>query len=255
MARLVVSTLIALLLALPFSAVRSELVGAQGDCTFSPYFSVLSDQIPDVVGQCLEDRHVNPSSGDVEQRTTGGLLVWRKADYRIAFTDGPTTWIHGPEGLVRRPVAGPLFSWEGAPSPTDEERACQMALASHDPWEAYGWDGQKEQLAPIDGRSVVFCIASGGSRAARSPFAQVGVGCLLVGGEFAWIDDRPACGSFLAVERRDLRTVVWSSRGPGVDNVSILTWNGSRFDLTEAYLQCLTQPAMRVELPGECPVP
>ena len=42
----------------------------------------------------------------------GGLLVWRKCDDWTAFTDGATTWINGPAGVVTRPNAGPLFPWE-----------------------------------------------------------------------------------------------------------------------------------------------
>lgn len=104
-------------LALGLGVGASALVGAgpaaaQQDCFFTAGFKALRDQIPDVVGQCLENEAFNIENGNAEQRTTGGLLVWRKADNWTAFTDGSTTWINGPTGLVRRPNAGPLFPWE-----------------------------------------------------------------------------------------------------------------------------------------------
>ena len=83
-------------------------------CTFELGFKALHDLIPSVVGDCLEDEHHNPDNGDGLQQTTNGLLVWRKADNWTAFTDGTTTWINGPTGLVSRPNAGPLFPWEAA---------------------------------------------------------------------------------------------------------------------------------------------
>jgi hypothetical protein len=91
---------------------------AQATCTFTLGFKALHDLIPGIVGDCLEDEHHNPENGDGLQQTTGGLLVWRKADNWTAFTDGSTTWINGPEGLVSRPNAGPPFPWEAAaPAP------------------------------------------------------------------------------------------------------------------------------------------
>jgi hypothetical protein len=89
---------------------------AQAGCTFALGFEALREQIPDVVGGCLDDERFDPESGNAEQRTTGGLLVWRKADNWTAFTDGATTWINGPNGLASRPNAGPLFPWESGRS-------------------------------------------------------------------------------------------------------------------------------------------
>lgn len=71
------------------------------DCEFRFGFKDLYDLIPDTVGQCLENEEYNVS-GDSFQRTTGGLLVWRKADNRITFTDGVWTWIAGPDGPQKR---------------------------------------------------------------------------------------------------------------------------------------------------------
>jgi hypothetical protein len=80
-------------------------------CGFRLGFRALHDAIPELVGDCLEDEQHNPENGDGLQRTTRGLLVWRKADNWTAFTDGATTWINGPEGLASRPNAD-RFPWE-----------------------------------------------------------------------------------------------------------------------------------------------
>ncbi len=86
-------------------------------CQFRLGFKTLHDLIPDVVGDCLEDEHYNPANGDSLQRTTGGLLVWRKADNWTAFTDGATTWINGPGGLQLRPN-DLRFCWEADADPS-----------------------------------------------------------------------------------------------------------------------------------------
>ena len=86
------------------------------DCKFVLGFATLKALIdeaegPDKVGQCLENEHFNPENGDALQRTTGGLLVWRKADNWTAFTDGYRTWINGPYGLQMR-LNTEHFDWE-----------------------------------------------------------------------------------------------------------------------------------------------
>jgi len=85
---------------------------ADGECAFRLGFADLRQQVgPSAVGGCLEDEHHNPESGDALQRTTGGLLVWRKTDNFTAFTDGHRTWINGPAGLQTR-LNGERFAWE-----------------------------------------------------------------------------------------------------------------------------------------------
>ena len=73
-------------------------------------FKALADQIPDIVGQPLETEHYGPN-GDSIQRTTTGLMAWRKADNWTAFTNGATTWINGPNGVQSRPN-DQRFPWE-----------------------------------------------------------------------------------------------------------------------------------------------
>ncbi|MDE2994639.1 MAG: META domain-containing protein [Chloroflexota bacterium] len=86
------------------------------DCKFVLGFATLKALIdeaegPEKVGQCLENEHFNPEKGAALQRTTGGLLVWRKADNRTTFTDGYRTWINGPYGLQVR-LNTEHFDWE-----------------------------------------------------------------------------------------------------------------------------------------------
>ena len=95
---------LALFLLLPTSISAAE-------CQFVLGFNTLRDLIGhDIVGECLENEHYE-ENGDSLQQTTGGLLVWRKADNWTAFTDGYRTWINGPNGLVQR-LNTARFEWE-----------------------------------------------------------------------------------------------------------------------------------------------
>ena len=68
---------------------------AGANCQFVLGFKTLRDLIGhDIVGQCLENEHYN-AIGDSVQQTTGGLLVWRKADNWTAF---PTATARGSMG-------------------------------------------------------------------------------------------------------------------------------------------------------------
>lgn len=77
-------------------------------------FKLLADQIPDIVGQPLENEHWG-DNGDSLQQTTTGLMAWRKADNWTAFTNGSRTWINGPSGVQDRPN-GERFDWEALPT-------------------------------------------------------------------------------------------------------------------------------------------
>ncbi len=79
-------------------------------------FRTIHDQIPTIVGNCLENEHHDGVTGDGLQATTawhqrGGLLVWRKRDNHTAFTDGYQTWVNGPYGLQKR-LNTQRFCWE-----------------------------------------------------------------------------------------------------------------------------------------------
>ena len=95
---------LALFLLLPTSV-------AAADCQFVLGFKTLRDLVGhEIVGECLENEHYN-EIGDSVQQTTGGLLVWRKADNWTAFTDGYRSWINGPNGLEQR-LNTERFEWE-----------------------------------------------------------------------------------------------------------------------------------------------
>ncbi|HEX2987665.1 MAG TPA: hypothetical protein VHS06_05785, partial [Chloroflexota bacterium] len=90
---------------------QAGVVSADPVPTFQLGFLQLASVIPTVVGQPLEQERYDPIRGDALQRTSSGLLVWRKADNWTAFTDGATTWIYGPNGVESRPN-DERFSWE-----------------------------------------------------------------------------------------------------------------------------------------------
>lgn len=78
-------------------------------CEFHAGFKTLRDLLPDIVGECLENERATVDGA--RQRTTGGLLVWRRAGNWIAFTDGYRTWSVGPQGLQQQSNAAG-FSWQ-----------------------------------------------------------------------------------------------------------------------------------------------
>ncbi|MGI8915055.1 MAG: hypothetical protein ACR2JY_14935 [Chloroflexota bacterium] len=92
-------------------ASRSSAMASADGCQFVLGFQTLHEIIPATVGSCLEDEQHNPANGDALQHTTGGLLVWRKADNWTAFTDGYHTWVNGPHGLEER-LNTRRFAWE-----------------------------------------------------------------------------------------------------------------------------------------------
>ena len=84
------------------------------DCAFSLGFAALHHLIPRRVGRCLASARYDPRLGEVLQDTTGGVLIWRKADNWTGFTDGYRTWVLGPHGLQQR-LSTQRFSWEATP--------------------------------------------------------------------------------------------------------------------------------------------
>jgi len=105
-----VRRLLLVLILLSIALVMATPVQAQSAPQFRNGFKALADLIPGVVGAPLEEEQIAPN-GDILQRTTGGLMVWRKADRWNSFTDGSFTWILGPYGLQKRPNTE-LFAWE-----------------------------------------------------------------------------------------------------------------------------------------------
>lgn len=108
------SLAIALLVA---ATVRAGIPAYADECDLLPAFAALQAKIgAQDVGVCV-DGAATRVHGDVHQRTTRGEFVSRTSDGRAAFTDGNSTWLMGPSGLVYRPN-GERFSWE----PTEEPR-------------------------------------------------------------------------------------------------------------------------------------
>ncbi len=132
-----------LFLLLPASVVAAE-------CQFVLGFKTLRDLIGhDIVGECLENERY-AANGNSEQPTTGGLLVWLKADNWTAFTDGYRTWINGPNGLAQR-LNTERFAWEAdyapdggiaTPTPIPESHRAERAIAAL-PWVQ---DGLRDDL-------------------------------------------------------------------------------------------------------------
>jgi uncharacterized protein YkwD len=83
-------------------------------CQFVLGFATMATAIPRAVGQCTDEEGHNPVNGDALQHTSGGLLVWRKADNWTAFTDGYHTWVNGPNGVQER-LNTQRFRFEGNP--------------------------------------------------------------------------------------------------------------------------------------------
>jgi hypothetical protein len=93
-------------------------VGAAPACRFVLGFATLADALP-AVGACLDDQQF-AANGNAIQHTTGGLLVWRKADNWTAFTDGYRTWINGPSGIQQR-LNTQRFVWEAQAEGADSD--------------------------------------------------------------------------------------------------------------------------------------
>ncbi len=113
MRRLVLASIILALAA----ALTAASASAEPKPEFKLGFAALAEQIPDVVGEPLENEHHNPANGDSLQQTTRGLMVWRKADNWTAFTDGYRTWVRGPGGQVYERLNTERFDWEPKPQP------------------------------------------------------------------------------------------------------------------------------------------
>ncbi len=84
-------------------------------CHYVLGFKTFHHLIPSLVGACLSDEQHNPDNGDALQQTKKGLLVWRKADNRVVFTNGSITILAGPQGLEERPNSR-RFPWEANPA-------------------------------------------------------------------------------------------------------------------------------------------
>lgn len=73
-------------------------------------FADMASMMGGIMGQPLEDEW-HSANGDGLQRTTIGMMVWRKADNWTAFTNGYMTWVNGPYGIQQR-LNTERFPWE-----------------------------------------------------------------------------------------------------------------------------------------------
>ena len=128
----------------------TEAAPAAAPCELTLGFKTLGEMVPEV-GQCLEDAHVEPATGNTLQRTTGGLLVWRPVGNWTGFTDGARTWVNGPFGLQQR-SANERFDWEDALAPAPAAGAaaggCPPAVDNNDPSRAAPLTGAVDGTLP-----------------------------------------------------------------------------------------------------------
>jgi S1-C subfamily serine protease len=144
---------------------------AQGGCRLEQRFVALRDQVPEIVGDCVEASRTIATNGNVEQRTTKGELVWRSADNRAVFTNGSMTWIIGPNGLQSRSNST-TFDWEAIPVARQPESAGNAAT---NPSPALSVAEIVDQAAP----SVVLVLGDLGSgRVSAGSGVQVADGVL-----------------------------------------------------------------------------
>ena len=90
----------------PAAAIHAQ----SASCQYVLGFATVATSVSQV-GSCLDNQNFAPN-GDAVQHTSGGMLVWRKADNWTAFTDGYHTWINGPNGVQER-LNTDRFDWEG----------------------------------------------------------------------------------------------------------------------------------------------
>lgn len=145
---------------------------SQGEsCRFVLGFAALRERVgTEKVGRCLEDERFNEENGNAEQRTSGGLLVWRKIDNWTAYTDGSSTWLNGPEGLVSRPNSE-RFAWEKDPISPARSSAAGSPPASASP--AAVLSGSGATIAAGSAAAAVTEVAQSAPTATTTPTRAV----------------------------------------------------------------------------------
>ncbi len=92
-------------------AIFASPAAAAAGCDFTQGFKTMHDNMPAVVGDCLENEH-DGGAGSRVQQTSKGMLVWRPADNWVKFTDGFQTWVNGPYSVQQRLNTANTFPWE-----------------------------------------------------------------------------------------------------------------------------------------------
>ena len=137
----------------PTARPRATRPPTAADCAFRFGFLEMYDLIPAIVGQCRENEQYNVS-GDNFQRTTGGLLVWGKADNQTTFTDGYWTWIHGPDGLEKRRNSE-RAAWDPLdPTLAQAFEALRAAPTGERIYTLFMQSGATAQFGPLEGVSL-----------------------------------------------------------------------------------------------------
>ncbi len=141
--------LVAVLVAASLLSTQALAARSQAEpCRFVLGFADLRDKVGGTkVGACLEDERFNAENGNAEQRTAGGLLVWRKADNFTAFTDGSMSWVAGPNGVQTRPNSE-RFAWENDPQRPSTAPAAAPARAASAAPAASPASGATASVAP-----------------------------------------------------------------------------------------------------------
>lgn len=197
--------ILAFLLGMCLALFATTTAQAAEDCRFVLGFKTLRDLIGhEVVGRCLENEHYN-EIGDSLQQTTGGQLVWRKADNLTAFTDGYRTWINGPQGLQQR-LNTQRFEWESDYAPGG-------GIATPTPTPTPTAPPTPPQIDPTLGYALQVMRTTPSGEEAFQWFASSGIGASLGGTEG---EGRDYAISF----RSDPNTIVigggYSDEGPDV---------------------------------------
>ena len=82
-------------------------------CEIAPAFVAFREMVgASTVGACLEPERQVAGNGNVEQRTTDGILVQRALDTRLLFVGASQAWIDRDGTLFTRPTDR-RFEWEG----------------------------------------------------------------------------------------------------------------------------------------------
>jgi hypothetical protein len=118
------------------------------------------------------------------------------------------------------------------------------------PMERYTWGGNAIDLEPIGGAPVAVCIAGGPPE--QLPITN-SIGCVLVDGKLALVEDRVVCGAFQSIEREGDDALLWIAHATNATvDVTPFHWNGSAFDQENSYEACGDQVRVPIQNPNDC---
>ena len=154
-------------------------------------------------------------------------------------------------------VLAPLAATDPAPAHAQSRSdGCAEALAADAirwdgiPMEHFTWEGATIDLEPIAGAWVTVCVAGGPLE--RLPITNA-IGCVLVDGKLAPVEDKVACGPFGWIEREGDDLLLWGARSSAATvSVARFRWNGHAFDQTDLYLACGDDPSLPIEADEDC---